>query len=274
MLSGTLIPNLQTSAMGNERGPNIFTCQTLAHLPGFIEEGDGAIGLDLANEMDPSSCNRQGIGQLQDVFGSQTTNAFVTLCLLRSRLVQKRWCILGHIPSDEGWTGATNLCEGGEVSAFPKGAPPQAIQFFDFAIVFGLSDRQEDKFDAQRQTQPNELPEDARRFVATAEGGIVVELQKLWDSKGFPGLESVRPNRFVAFVGGNGLRAGARVQIQSMKGVDLGSVLEIPTGPIQSVQAARHSLQGFRKIHPCGLVGLGKQATLAQDALDRGERRQ
>ena len=211
MLSGTLIPNLQTSAMGNERGPNIFACQTLAHLPGFIEEGDGAIGLDLANEMDPSSCNRQGIGQRQDLFGSQTTNAFVLLCLLRCDVVQERRCILCHIPMDEGRTGATNLREGGEVSAFPKGMPPQAVQFFDFAIAFGLGDGQEDQFDAQRQTQSNELPEDARRFVATAEGGIVVELQKLRDSKGFPGVETVRPDRLVALVGGNHLRASASV---------------------------------------------------------------
>jgi hypothetical protein len=89
---------------------------------------------------------------------------------------------------DEGWTGTIYLSERSELSAFPKGVSPQAVQFFDFAIVLGLGNGQEDQFDAQRQTQPNELPENARRFVATAEGRIVVELQKLRDSKGFPGL--------------------------------------------------------------------------------------
>lgn len=232
MLSRTLIPNLQASAMGNERGPNIFPCQTLAQLPRFVEDGDGAIQLDLANEMNPSSRNRQGIGHVQDLFGSQTTNAFVLLCLLRSGIAQERWCMIGHIPMDEGWTGATNLSEGGELSAFPKGVPPQAVQFFDFAIARGLSDGQEDEFDAQIQTQPHKLPEDARRSVAATEGGIVVQLQKLRDSKGFPGLEAMPPDRLVAFVGGNGLRARAGVQIQCMKGVDLESVFEIPTSPI------------------------------------------
>jgi len=211
MLSRTLIPNFQASAMSNDRRPNIFTSQALAHFPGFVEESDGALGLDLANEMDLSRGNVQGIGQVQDLFGSQPTNAFVPLCLLRSRLVQKRWCILRHIPLNEGGARATDLCEGGEVSALPKRMSPQAVQFFDFAIVLGLGDGQEDQFDAQRQTQPHELPENARRFVPAAEGRIVVELQKVRDSQGFPGVESVGPDRLVTFVGGNGLCASACV---------------------------------------------------------------
>lgn len=211
MMSRTLIPNFQASAMSNDRRPNIFTSQAFAHFPGFVEESDGAIGPDLANEMDPSSGNAQGIGQLRDLFGRQTTNAFVPLRLLRSRLVQKRWCILRHIPIDKGWARTTNLCEGGEVSALPKSVPPQAVQFFDFAIVLGLGHGQEDQLDAQRQTQPHELPENARRFVPTTEGSVVVELQKVRDSQGFPGVESVRPDRLVAFVGGDGLGACACV---------------------------------------------------------------
>ena len=260
--------------MSNDRNPYIFSCQTLAHLPSFVEDSDGAIRLDLANEVEPSSCNRQGLGQMQDLFGSQTTNVFALLCLLRRDIAQEWWCMIGHIPMDEGRTGATNLREGGEVSAFPKGMPPQAVQFFDFAIAFGLGDGQEDQFDAQIQTQPHELPEDAWRFVATTEGGIVVELQKLRDSKGFPGLQRMRPDRLVAFVGGDRLRASAGVQIQGMKGVDLESVFEIPTGPIQSLQSARQHLQGFGKIHPFRLAGFGNQATFAQHALDRGECRE
>ena len=269
MGNGALIPNFQASAMSNDRSPNIFSCQTFAHLPRFVEDGDRAIGLDLANEMDPSGGNGQGIGQIRDMFGCQAMKCFATLGLFGSGVDQKRWYILRHIPMEEGWTGATNLSEGSEVSAFPEGMPPQAVQFFDLAIVLGLSDRQEDQFDAQRQTQPHELPEDTRRFVATTEGGIVVELQKLRDSQGFPGVKAVRPDCLVAFVDGKRLRASACAQIQSMKGIDLGTVFEIPTGPIQGVQSARHHIQGFWKIYPSCLVGLGNQAMFAQHALDR-----
>lgn len=177
MLSRTLIPDLQASTMSNNRSPNIFTCQTLVDFPRFVEDGDGAIGLDLANEMDPSSGNRQGIGQLRDLSGSQTMNCFTTLRLLRRAVDQKRWYILVQIPMNEGWTAATNVSEGGEVSALPERMAPQTVQFFDFAIVFGLCDRQEDQFDAQIQTQAHELPENAGCFVSAAEGRIVVELQ-------------------------------------------------------------------------------------------------
>lgn len=105
MLNRTLIPDFQSPAMGNDRSPNIFTCQTLAHFPGFVEDGDGAIGLDLANEMDPSSGNRQGNGQMRDLFGGQMMKCLAILRLLRRGVDQKRWYILGHIPLDEGWTG-------------------------------------------------------------------------------------------------------------------------------------------------------------------------
>ena len=44
----------------------------------FVEEGDRAIGLDLANEMDATSGNWQGIGQMRDLFGSQTMKCFAT----------------------------------------------------------------------------------------------------------------------------------------------------------------------------------------------------
>lgn len=209
-MSGSLIPDFQASAMSNQGRPNKFPCQTLADLPRFVEDSDRAIRLDLANEVDPSSRNRQGIGQTDDLFGKQTTNAFVLLCLLGRGVVQERQGMLGHIPIDEGWTGATNLSEGGELSAFPKGVPPQAVQFFDLAIALGFGDGQKDQFDAHKQTQPHELPKDARSLVTTTKGGIVVELQKVRDSQGFPGLETMPDDGLAAFVGRNALGTGTR----------------------------------------------------------------
>src|SRR5574341_1998280 len=262
MLSRTLIPDFQASAMGNDRSPNIFACQTLADVPRFVEDGDRAIGLDLANDMDPTSGNRQGIGQMRDLFGRQTMKCFATLRLLRRGVDQKRWYILVQIPMNEGWTGATNVRERAEVSAFPERMSPQAIQFFDLAVVLRLCHRQEDQFDAQIQTQPYELPENARCFVPAAEGRIVVELQKLRDSQGFPGLQAVFSNRFVAFVARNGLCASARVQIQCMKGIDLETVFEIPARPIQRMQAARH----HHKVRGINAPLPDLRAALAQEA--------
>jgi hypothetical protein len=186
MLSRPLIPDFQAPAMGNDRSPHIFPCQTLADFPRFIEKSDRAIWLDLANEVDTTSGNRQGVGQIRNLFAGQAMNCFATLRLLRRGVDQKWWYILGQIPMNEGWTAATNVSEGTEVSALPESMAPQAIQFFDFAIVLGLCDRQEDQFDTEIQTQTHALPENARCFVPAAEGRIVVELQKLRDSQGFP----------------------------------------------------------------------------------------
>lgn len=103
---------------------------------------------------------------MQDLFGRQVRIAFLPLRLLGSPLPQEGWCVRRHLPVDEGWTGTTDLGKGSEASACPEGASPQTVQFFDFAIVLGLSNGQEDQFDAQIQTQPHELPEDAGCFVA------------------------------------------------------------------------------------------------------------
>jgi len=69
---------------------------------------------------------------------------------------------------------------------FPeRRAAPQAIELFDLAIAFWFGHRQENQFDAEVQAQPHELAEDPRGFVAATKRGVVVELQKVWNSQGF-----------------------------------------------------------------------------------------
>jgi len=85
---------------------------------------------------------------------------------------------------------------------------PQAIQLFDLAIALGFGDRQENESDADIQAQPNESPEDAWGFVSPTKSGIVVELQKAWNAKGFPARQDMGDDRLAALVSGNGLRAG------------------------------------------------------------------
>jgi len=66
---------------------------------------------------------------------------------------------------------------------FPeRRAAPQAIELFDLAIAFWFGHRQENQFDAEVQAQPHELAEDPRGFVAATKRGVVVELQKVWNS--------------------------------------------------------------------------------------------
>ena len=60
----TLIPNVQSLAMSNEGSPHILAGQSFAHLPRFVEHRNGAIGLDLPNEVDASCGHGQRIGQV------------------------------------------------------------------------------------------------------------------------------------------------------------------------------------------------------------------
>ncbi len=176
MLRGTLIPDVQSLAMGNDGGPDILAGQSSAHLPRFIEHRDGAIGLDLPNEVDASGGNGQCIGQACDLSRGQPTLGLGTLCLRGCQAPQHRRCIVRHIPLYKRRTCAAYTCERGEVLPFPEGMCPQAIQLFDLAIVLGFGDRQENESDTDKQAQPNESPEDAWGLVSSTKGGIVVEL--------------------------------------------------------------------------------------------------
>jgi len=155
---------------------------------------------------------------------------------------------------------------------FPeRRAAPQAIELFDLAIAFWFGHRQENQFDAEVQAQPHELAEDPRGFVAATKRGVVVELQKVWNSQGFPGGQAMADDCRAAFVGGNGLRARAGAQIEGMKRIDFGAVFEIATGPIERMQHPGHRRQRLRKVNR--LREHGNHVMRLQDAFDSGERR-
>jgi len=275
MLSRRLIPDFQSSTMGDQRSPNIFACPPLADLPGFVEDGDGAIGLDLANEVNLSICNWKRIWQLADLSSRQMMKGFVLLRFLWGGVAQEGRHIIGQVPLDEDRTGTADLCERAEVSSLPKSMSPQTIELFDLAIALRLADGQEDELDPQTQTQPHELTKNARRLVTPAKGGIVVQLQKLRDSKGNPGMQAVGSHCLASLVGGDCLRTGAGAQVQCMKCIHLQTVFEIPTRPIQRLQGSRQDRQRFRKISTrIHLAGSVRQVPRLQYALDGRQRRQ
>src|SRR3972149_2204452 len=105
MLSRTLIPDFQSTAMAQEGGPDVLACQAFAHLPRFVEYRNRAIRFDLANEMKASSGNRQRVWQLSQLRRSQALLRFATLRLLGSCPGQARRRIVRHIPPDKGRTG-------------------------------------------------------------------------------------------------------------------------------------------------------------------------
>lgn len=179
MLCRTLIPDFQSSGMGQDSDPDVLAYQTFADLPRFVEDRNRAIWFDLANKVNASGSNRQRVGQLSQLRRSQALLRFAALRLVRGRPGQPRRGIVGHIPVHKGRAGLTHTSKGSKASSFPKGVCPQAVQLFDLAIAFGFGDGQKDQFDAHVQTHSYKLSEDARDLVTTTKSGIVVELQKL-----------------------------------------------------------------------------------------------
>jgi hypothetical protein len=166
-----------------------------------------------------------------------------------------------------------HLREGAKALSVPEGARPQAIQLFDVAIAFGFGHWQENEFEADVQTQAHKLSKDARHLVPAAEGGIVVELQKVRDSQRFPAPQEVRDHRRRTLVAGNGLRTGAGMQVERVEGIDFGAVFQIAAGPVRRVQNARDVLARDGKVGRPRCAGRARQTLLAHDPLDRGTRR-
>lgn len=57
------VPNLQRVAMRGQGGPDIVIGQSFAHTPIFVENADGAFGLNASEEMYSPGGNGQGIAQ-------------------------------------------------------------------------------------------------------------------------------------------------------------------------------------------------------------------
>src|SRR3972149_5320765 len=111
MLNRTLIPDFQSVAMRDEGRPHVLTGQAFAHFPSFGEDGDRPIGLDLSNEMDSASGNRQRIGPVGQLSSSQTPLEFAPLRLRRCHVDQARRRIVLHIPLDKCRADALHLPE-------------------------------------------------------------------------------------------------------------------------------------------------------------------
>ena len=272
MLARTLIPDFQSSAMSDNRYPDILASQAFAHVPTLIKDRNGTIRLDLSNEMNPSRGDGQRVWQVGYLSRRQMARGFVALSLRRCHIAQPGRRIIGQRPLDKGRPGAGHVSQRREAAARPEGVRPQAVQFFDLAIAFRFGDGQEDQFEAQVQTQSDELPEQTRDFVTATKRGIVVELQKVWNSQGFPSVQRMAGDGLAPLVGGNRLRTRARTEVQGMKRINLGTRFEIATRPIQRVQRALDRGQGFWKISGGGGRPRGHQVVRAQHPADGGRR--
>ncbi len=144
MLRRRLIPDFQTPAVGSDGGPHIFARQAFAYSPRFVEYRNRPVGLDLANKMNAPCSDGQWIRQVSNLRRRQTPLGLAAVRLLRGQVAQHGRGIVRHIPAGKCRTGPHHLPKRSKSASFPEGMPPQTVQLFDFAIVFGFGDRQED----------------------------------------------------------------------------------------------------------------------------------
>src|SRR6266542_1311929 len=272
MVCRALIPDLQPARVGRDGGPDVLASQTLAYAPGLVEDRNRAIGCDAAQEMDPTGRDWQRLGQMRDLVRCQVAPGFAALSGLGSALAEFGWGIVGHVPMHKLRAGSGDTAHRTEATFVEEGVAPQPVQLLDVAVAVGLGHRQENQLDAHRQAQPHELTENPRDLVAATEGSVVVELQKVRDSQPFPGFQHMADQRGGALVGRDRLGQAARVQIESMKGIDLGAIVQIATGPIERVHNACDRRQRAGTISRARCGQRPGQTRLVQHAFDRRQR--
>ena len=55
MMSGSLIPDVEPTAVSRDSRPDVLVCPAFADLPGFVEQGNCAIRTDLARKYVPQT---------------------------------------------------------------------------------------------------------------------------------------------------------------------------------------------------------------------------
>lgn len=96
-------------------------------------------------------------------------------------------------------------------------------------------------------------------------------MSQVRDSQGFPSVETMPDHGLAAFVGRNGLRTGAGLQVQAVKRIDFAPVFEIATRPIQGMQDSIECHQGLGHVNGAVFARRRNQVPLLQDTVDRGQ---
>jgi len=110
--------------MGGDGGPHVSAGEPFANGPSFVEDGDGTLGADLADEVHATSGDGQWRGPIPLLGRSQFGSGLGGPSSGRGLAVQLGRRIMGEIPLREVWGGAADLCQSFEATAIPESAIP------------------------------------------------------------------------------------------------------------------------------------------------------
>ena len=184
VISRATMVNLQLPLVSEECRPDIFTRQALVHFPVFIQQREQSSLIYRANKMKTPFGDWQLGRQGANLSRSHAETLNPTLRLYRRRAVQRRRLIVLRVPLLKLRAGTFDRCQRIEMLSPPEALIPQTIGSFDHTIPLGFVRRNEDRLNAEIQTQADEAPENARRFVAATESRVVVHLQSIGASPG------------------------------------------------------------------------------------------
>lgn len=131
------------------------------------------------------------------------------------------------------------------------------IEALHGSVPPGFPDRDEDRFDSQKQAEPEDDPKGAGVAIASPEAEFVVELKKIGHSHGFPAADQPLHRRIVVFSSLGMEKDPVAVEIDDVEGKEPPVALDISRsdeiGLVDMV--APQGIGEIRVFHPFGEIG-------------------
>src|SRR6266508_1862859 len=154
--------------------------------------------------MEPTCRQRHLARQHSDLRRTQTPPTDLVVCLAWCCSVQRWWMVVLGVKAHELWCCSSHRCQSIEAMRAPEGLAPQFVQSLDNTVALGFADWQEDRLDADVQTQAHKRAKHPPHFVATVEGCVVVELHPIRQPELLPSGQRVRSYGRATFEGVQG----------------------------------------------------------------------
>src|SRR5262245_19638609 len=197
--------------------------------------------------MQPSGRQRQLCRNFGDLSAPQFLTSQLRGGLLNSQSTQG-WGGIGLIPEEELRALARERPWRGEMVLVPEAFSPSPVDSFDHVVALRLTRGNEERLDAQIQSQAHEAPEGMRGAPQAGESPIVIKLQEVRQPRLRATGQQVFPGRLRAFVWTQRLHQSMRAEINGVKDKDLLSASEIALGPIAGEEHQLFSQLGLRII--------------------------
>src|SRR6266540_1139785 len=262
----------QPTAFGADGGPDIMSCQSLAHSPRLVQHAHLALCCYQPQKMHPTGRERQFARQHSDLLCRQLPSPGVRLRLSWCRSLQRWWMVALGIEPHELWRCPSHPSQVVEAMRAPEGLAPQPMQPLDDTVALGFADRQEDWFDADVQTQTHKGTKHPWHLVATVEGCVVVQLQSRGQSQPLPGRERVRAHGGTTLVGVQSLIERTCLHIHSVKDEQLGTACQVARSPVHRVQHVGRGRCRLREVAALGRTRMVNKIGIVQDTFDSCKR--